>query len=132
MAYEHKFDWLVAYPDTDAEGIVYHANYLKIADRARTAWFVENDVSFFDEHFVQIVYSVNMKFKAPATLGDKLCIITQVKKIGGATIHLQQNVFLQDKILCEIALELACVNPKTLKPIRVPAVLRNQLSKLLN
>src|SRR5690554_7008378 len=72
-----SFKWhaRVYYEDTDAGGIVYHANYLKFMERARTEWL--RDLGFFQQSLraddtLFVVRSLNIQYKAPAYLDDEL------------------------------------------------------------
>ena len=71
----------IYYEDTDAGGIVYHANYIKYCERARSEMFFGSDVKPFskDGHFV--VSEIRAKFKKPAVLGDLLEVKTSVASL---------------------------------------------------
>ena len=75
-----EFDWSVRvyYEDTDAAGLVYHSNYLKYMERARTEWLRELGFSQQDlrekSGMVIVISSVEMKFIKPAVLDDLLTV----------------------------------------------------------
>ena len=87
----------VYYEDTDAGGVVYHANYLRYAERARTEMLrslgVEQTALREDQDLVFVVRRCEMDFRAPARLDDALDVRTDVIDLKGATIVLQQSVF---------------------------------------
>jgi len=82
----------IYYDDTDAQGIVYHANFLKFCERARSEIFFSRGVLFSpDSHFV--VSRVEADFLKPAFLGDELEVISKVSELKRASIVLLQEIF---------------------------------------
>ena len=123
----HELKVRVYYEDTDAGGIVYYANYLRFAERARTemlrdAGFDHAQV-FKDKKTGFAVAAANINYKAPATLDDLLTIKTKVDNIGGASMKMKQDIYLQEKLMTEIEVTLVCVD-KNLKAVRIPEKVR--------
>src|SRR5690554_4264978 len=92
-----SFKWhaRVYYEDTDAGGIVYHANYLKFMERARTEWL--RDLGFFQQSLraddtLFVVRSLNIQYKAPAYLDDELLVSVVIEKHRKVGIFIQQQV----------------------------------------
>ena len=117
----------VYYEDTDAAGVVYHSNYLKYFERARTEFLRERGLSVRDLHeqgWVFPVVKVQADFRAPAFHDDLLEIETTVMSIGKTSFALQQRVrrSADGKLLVEGIVILACTGPN-LKPRRLPAEL---------
>ncbi|MBE3605409.1 YbgC/FadM family acyl-CoA thioesterase [Campylobacter sp. RM13119] len=83
----------IYYEDTDAGGIVYHANYIKFCERARSDLFFTAGRKFFlpSSHFV--VSSLEAKFIKPSVLGDLLEIKTSVLEIKKTSLVLRQEIF---------------------------------------
>jgi acyl-CoA thioester hydrolase len=129
----HRFPVRVYYEDTDAAGIVYYANYLKFIERARTEMMrlhgVEHEKSRQASGIAFIVRRVEIEYFAPARLDDDLTIETRLKEVGGATIHLAQDVWRADTILVRAAVLVACVGSNG-RPVRLPAALRASLLSL--
>jgi len=133
-----KFSWPVRvyYEDTDAGGVVYHANYLRFMERARSEWLrhlghpVDQIVA--QEKRVFVVRSVEMKFVRPARLGELLQVSAQILEMKGASMRLVQEVYCTatDKIEGEPELkvsalvELAMVSSETFRPVAIPEFLR--------
>lgn len=122
----HTFRIRVYYEDTDAAGIVYYANYLKFAERARTEMLRDYGA---DHRMLQkelgiafVVKSCAVDYHRPARLDDLLDIRTNVKRIGGASLDLAQGVYLNDLLLASLDLRLALLD-ETMKPVRLPRVL---------
>jgi acyl-coA thioester hydrolase, ybgC/ybaW family len=82
----------IYYEDTDAGGIVYHTNYIKFCERARSEMFFSSGLSF-DESSNFVVTNLNAKFIKPAVLGDVIEIRSIVADIKKVSIILRQEIF---------------------------------------
>lgn len=117
----------VFFEDTDAIQVVYHANYLKFCDRARTQWMEDLGISLKDRledaasSFV--VADARVAFRAPARLGDELEVHTQVAELRRASITFDQSVKHADsgKTLCDVTIKCAHVSGPMLRPSRMPS-----------
>ncbi len=131
----HVFPLRVYYEDTDAGGIVYYANYLKYAERARTEMMrglgVENSRMMEDKGLLFMVRGCAMDFRHPARLDDELEVHTRLTEVGGASFSGEQRVLRNGEELVGIQIRLACVTAAGL-PARMPKDLRAQLNDLLN
>ncbi|MCR4303836.1 MAG: tol-pal system-associated acyl-CoA thioesterase [Gallionella sp.] len=120
----------VYFQDTDAGGVVYHANYLNFMERARTEWLRTHGYSNAElmKQFgaVFVVRSLKLDYLKPALLDDMLDVSAQIKDIGRSRISLLQTVRRGDEILAEAEVHLACVSIESFKPVSVPEVLRKQ------
>ncbi len=124
-------DVRIYYEDTDAGGVVYHANYIKYLERARTEFFRSH--GFFvaelaKEGFVFPVIRLEMDFKAPALHDDLLSVLTTPVRVGGSSVTLCQKIIRQHdgKLLVEGLVSLACISP-ALKARRIPLEIRRML-----
>lgn len=122
------FKCKVFFEDTDAIQVVYHANYLKFCDRARTQWMEDLGISFAEGLSNEVastfvVADAQMAFRAPARLGDDLEVHSSVARFGRASIVFDQSVRHADsgKTLCDVTLTCAHVVGANLKPARMPA-----------
>ena len=112
-----QFDWNVRvyYEDTDAGGIVYHANYLKFFERARTEWFSHLNVSQYalqQEHDVLfVVKSLTSEYHAPAKLDDVIKLTLVIQKLGRASVAFQQLAWRGERLLNSAQVTVACVDP---------------------
>lgn len=126
---EFRYPVRVFYEDTDAGGIVYHANYLRFAERARTETLRRLGIDQWrlrSEHDVMfIVRRCTIDFRAPAHLDDALEVRTRMTGWRGAAIEAEQTVHRQGEEGPLVALDLtiACVNGKG-RPVRVPSPVR--------
>lgn len=123
----HNLDIRVYYADTDAAGVVYHASYLKFAERGRTEMLrdagFEHARLFKESGLAFAVVSININYKAPAKIDDLLVVKSEITRVGGASMEMQQNIYRGDQLLTEITVTLVCVD-KSLKAVRLPAEIR--------
>ena len=120
----------VYFQDTDAGGVVYHANYLNFMERARTEWlrtYGHSNSGLMKEFgMVFVMRSVKLDYLKPALLDDLLEVTAQIKDIGRSRISLLQTVLRGTELLTEAEIHLVCVSLESFKPVPVPEVLREQ------
>jgi len=120
----------VYYEDTDAAGIVYHANYLRFAERARTEWLRRSGLThpqLIERHGCQFaVRRCSLDFRRPARLDDLLTVRTRLLRSGGARIELAQDVLRGEELLVGLTVELALLD-RAGRPRRVPPALAELL-----
>lgn len=124
----------VYYEDTDAAGIVYYANYLKFAERARTEMM--RDLS--GGHYAQmladgmafVVRRCIVDYAKPARLDDLLEVHSRALHVGAASLSAEQIVRRDGEELVGIEVKLGCVDANG-RPARIPAGLRNVISQYL-
>ena len=130
----HRFPIRVYYEDTDAAGIVYYANYLKFAERARTEWLREiggDEAAVLKAAgLLFVVRRCEVEYLQAARLDDLLEVETRVTGFAGATLDLAQTVRRDAVDLVVMSVKLACLNPAG-RPARLPAALRAALAPLL-
>ncbi len=127
----HEYPLRVYYEDTDAGGIVYYANYLKFAERARTEMLrglgVESSTLMGVDGVALAVRRCEADYIRPARLDDALTVKTQVARVGGASVELLQTVRRGSEELVRLDLKLGCMSMDG-RPARLPARLREILS----
>ena len=94
-----KYDFSIAYADTDAGGIVYHGRYIEIAERARMEMMRGIELPADDMGFV--VRELSIKYMHPLHIADDVSVETEIINVGGASMDLQQK-FVHDGIICAI------------------------------
>lgn len=97
----------IYYEDTDISGFVYHTNYLKYCERARSEAFFTQGISPIDGNSHFVVKSIDMQYIKPAMFGDKVEVKTKVLKIANASVLLQQNIYKDGQILFSATIKLA-------------------------
>jgi acyl-CoA thioester hydrolase len=129
----NEFLWPVRiyYEDTDNGGVVYYANYLKFMERARTEWLrtlgYEQDRLAEEQGIVFAVRSVKLEYLLPARFNDLLSVSARVTEPGKASMTFEQEVRRGDSVLCHGTIRIACIDSKTLRPVRIPSDLYGEL-----
>ena len=123
-----SFNWPVRvyYEDTDAAGIVYHANYLRFMERARTEWLrvlgFEQDVLAATAGVVFVITGSVLKFVRAARFNDELLVVSTLERLGGASMAMVQAITdTSGRTVCSATNTVACVDHQTLQPRRLPA-----------
>ncbi len=114
----------VYYEDTDAGGLVYYANYLKFMERARTEWLrelgFEQDALSAEEGVIFAVRAVRVDFYKPGRFNDLLKATVNIRRRGGASLILKQEVRRNATTLCEAEVKVACLDAQSLSPRSIP------------
>lgn len=136
----------VYYQHTDAGGMVYHGRYLDFMEAARTEFLQAHghDLAALaaQSQMMFVVRTLQVDYLRPALLQDLLTITAEVAKVGFASIRFVQRVLcaarpasqategLAAGLLVRADVDLACVDPRTLKPTRLPAEMRRSLAAI--
>jgi acyl-CoA thioester hydrolase len=130
----HRHAVRVYYEDTDAGGVVYHSNYLRYAERARTEALRQAGIPHSElvskYGLMFVVRRVEMDYVRPAMLDDQLVIETETVDLGAAWMSLRQVVHSPNGVCVDLRIKLACVRITGLKPARIPAPWREGLAFL--
>jgi acyl-CoA thioester hydrolase len=122
----HHFPLRVYYEDTDAGGIVYYANYLKFAERARTEMMrccgVDPEWLRRETGVMLVVRRSVVDFLAPARLDEALVVRTRVLSHVGATLGMAQEIVHEEHTLVRLDNRVACLGAG-LRPTRLPPAL---------
>ena len=131
----HRYELRVYYEDTDAGGVVYYANYLGYAERARTEMLrelgVESSRLMRSDNVALAVRWCSVDYLRPAVLDDHLVVETSLQRLGGATFEVIQIVRRQDVDLVQIDLKLGCMSLYG-GAARLPVAVREKLGGLIN
>ena len=128
----HEFSLRIYYEDTDAAGIVYHANYLKFMERGRTEWLrelgFEQSILAQSHEVIFVVVTLNLNYKKPVRIDQKLVVRTSLRRLGAASIELNQILVAEDsEINCDGFVRLGCVNAASWRATRIPEELRGKI-----
>ena len=119
----------IYYEDTDAGGVVYHSNYLKFCERARSELFFKKNVDIFyakSGHFLST--RANCAFLKSARLGDIVEVKTQILNFKKASLVIGQEIFREKELLFRGEFTLAFV--KNSKPTRIDDALKRFFEEL--
>ena len=112
---EHHFVLRVYFEDTDLTGMVYHANYLRFMERARSdmllAAGIDQRAAFEAGEGAYAIATLALKYRAPARLGDELTVISRVLRLRAASVDIHQRVMRRDIIVAQADVEAAFVSP---------------------
>jgi len=132
------FHWPVRvyYEDTDAQGVVYYANYFRFLERARTEWLRSLGVDMValmdDERRIFVVAEVQVRFAAPARLSDQLIVTARLKKLTRVSFDIEQKIHrdnLDGELLVDGTVKAAYLDADTMRPKRIPpSLFREQRS----
>ncbi len=124
----------VYYEDTDAGGVVYHAQYLKFLERARTEWLrahgIEQNELAQAEGIVFVVTRVEISYLRPARFNDSLKVTVHLisRRIG--RMRFEQNIVrtdASDEPLLAALVEVACVDRRRFRGRRIPEIILKKL-----
>jgi acyl-CoA thioester hydrolase len=114
----------VYYEDTDAGGIVYHTNYIKYCERARSELFFSNDIiPHQGDGSGFLVRDLKASFLHTSTLGDILEVKTEILKMKSSSIVLLQEVWKEESKVFSMEIVLVYIDKE--KPCRIPEVFKN-------
>ena len=128
-----SYNFRIRYSEVDAQKIVYNSHYLTFLDVSIFEFF--DAIGFNQEEYIKetnnefhTVRAV-VEYKAPATLGDTIEVLTRIKKIGNSSITFQQEIYLHesDKLLATGEIVWVNTNQKGMVPTTVPDYLRQLL-----
>ena len=123
----HEFTIRVYYEDTDMGGIVYHANYLKFIERARSDWVrslgIDQNKMRENDGVVFAVRRVEADYLAPAKFEDDLQVHTNILAVTGARLVMEQKVMCGDELLFAAMVTIVCIG-ETGQAARLPANIR--------
>lgn len=128
---QHRYPIRVYYEDTDAGGVVYHATYLRFAERARTEALRDLGIphSELAERFgvMFMVRRLEVDYVRSARVDESLKVVTETLAVGGATVLLRQDIQGEYGSCATLIVKLACVQAGGNKPGRIPARWRTAL-----
>ncbi|MDX8408477.1 MAG: tol-pal system-associated acyl-CoA thioesterase [Mariprofundales bacterium] len=136
MKPSHCWPIRIYYEDTDHGGVVYHANYLRYMERARTELLrdaaIELDATEQQWGVIFAVTSLTIDYQRPARFNDALEVISTLHDVRGARLAYAQSIVRCDAtrtLLTQAEVQLACINSSG-RACRIPAPLRQQLYEI--
>ena len=127
----YSFPVRVYFENTDAGGVVYHGEYLKFLERARTEWLrhlgFDHQALARSHRVVFIVSSVVADFLKPARLDDTLAVSVQLESLGKVRCIFVQEIRREDEVLVKAKVTVACVTGEAFKPTEIPEALRRKM-----
>ena len=131
----------VYYEDTDSGGVVYHANYMKFMERARSEWLrsqgFEQDELAERHGVIFAVRAISLRYLLPARFNDLLQVSVSLLRRGRASLDFRQQVLRETgrgtgdpaaTVLCSGSVSIACLDSATLRPRRLPQHLLTEIA----
>lgn len=131
----HLYAVRVYYEDTDLSGIVYHANYLRWFERARSDVLrmleIDQRAAIEAGQGAYAVADIQIRYARPAKLDDDVIIQTRCTEIKAASVMMHQRAMRGSELLCEASLRVGFVAP-TGRPTRQPEEWRDAFAKIIS
>ena len=122
-----EFPVRVYYEDTDAQGVVYYANYFRFMERARTEWLDSLGIDHIhlmrERQRILVITDVEAKFLQPARLGDRLVVTAALARMGRASFDIEQRILRggsRGELLLRGQVSVAYVDSVSMRPKRIP------------
>lgn len=125
---EHRFTHRVIYQDTDAEGVVYYANYLGFFERGRTELLRQMGISLKEiKNRLGIVFAVTRvecDYWSPAFYDDELTVTSKIEEKTAATVTFKHEVLREKTVLVVAKVTVCALNINGFRPTRLPEELK--------
>lgn len=131
----YSFPVRVYFENTDAGGVVYHGEYLKFLERARTEWLrhlgFDHQALARNHRVMLVVTSVAIDFIKAARLDDNIAVSVRLESLGKVRCVFAQEVRRDDEVLVKAKVTVACVTGESFKPTEIPEALKKKMEAAL-
>lgn len=129
--FTYSFPVRVYFENTDAGGVVYHSEYLKFMERARTEWLrhlgYDHQVLAREHKAVFVVSAIHVDFLKPARLDDNIAVSVRLESVGRVRCVFEQEIRREDEVLVRARVTVACLVTDSFKPAEIPAGLKRKM-----
>ena len=131
----YSFPVRVYFENTDAGGVVYHAEYLKFLERARTEWL--RHLGFDHQELARshrsqfVVTSMAVEFMKPARLDDSVAVSVRLESLGKVRCVFAQEIRREDELLVKATVTVASLSTEGFKPVEIPEALKRKMEASL-
>ena len=122
--------------DTDAQGVVYNASYIRFFERARTEWLrsrgIDHNELRENTNLMLVLANIEASFRVPAKLDDMLQVSAEVVEVSAVRFLFHQDIrreTVDGELLCRGVAKVACVDTRTGRPRRLPGYAIAYLNK---
>jgi acyl-CoA thioester hydrolase len=133
--FAYSFPVRVYFENTDAGGVVYHAEYLRFLERARTEWLrhlgFEHQGLLREHGALLVVTALSIEYLKPARLDDNLAVSVHLESLGKVRCGFAQEVRREDEVLVKAKVHVACLADGAMKPLEIPDKLRKKMEAAL-
>ena len=131
----YSFPVRVYFENTDAGGVVYHGEYFKFLERARTEWLrhlgFDHQALARDRGMVFVVTSMAIDFQKAARLDDNLAVSVRLESLGKVRCVFAQEIRRDDDVIVLAKVTVASLAAETFKPVEIPSALRKKMEASL-
>jgi tol-pal system-associated acyl-CoA thioesterase len=131
----YSFPVRVYFENTDAGGVVYHAEYLKFLERARSEWLrhlgFDHQALARNHRMLFVVTALTIDFAKAARLDDTLAVSVRLESLGKVRCVFAQEVRRDDEVLVRAKVSVASVASESFKPVEIPEALRRKMEAAL-
>ncbi len=131
-----SFSWpiRVYYENTDAGGVVYHAEYLKFFERGRSEWLrnlgFEHTQLKAEHGIIFVVRDLHIKYLQPARFDELLQVVTTAAEVGRSRLVFEQKLQRSDEVLTAATVEVVCVDCETFKPAAISPAMKQHFLEI--
>ena len=131
----YSFPVRVYFENTDAGGVVYHGEYLKFLERARTEWLrhlgFDHQALARNHRAIFVVTSIAIEFLKPARLDDNVAVSVRLESLGKVRCVFAQDIRREDEILVKARVTVASLAAEGFRPAEIPEQLRRKMEAAL-
>ena len=129
----HHCTFRVYYEDTDAGGVVYYANYLRFAERARTELLRSQGIGQTqlaqDTGILFVVLDATIQYKSSAKLDDMIRVETRIQDLSSARAIFDQRLFVDDRLVAKARVGVTAIHQNTGQVTRIPQSVKDKLEE---
>ena len=133
--FAYSFPVRVYFENTDAGGVVYHAEYLKFLERARTEWLrhlgFDHQGLARDHRVMFVVSALAIDFLKPARLDETITVSVQIESLGKVRCIFVQEIRREEELLVKARVTVACVTGEQFRPAEIPEGVRRKMEASL-
>ncbi len=131
----YSFPVRIYFENTDAGGVVYHSEYLKFLERARTEWLrhlgFDHQTLARNHRVTLVVTSLAVDFIKAARLDDNVAVSVRLESLGKVRCVFAQEIRRDDEVLVKAKVTVACVTGEGFKPTEIPEGLKKKMEAAL-
>jgi acyl-CoA thioester hydrolase len=131
MSNNFSVKYRVYWEDTDGQGVVYYANYLKFAERARTELLrhlnlVQTELKEKEKIFF-VVRKCEIEYFKSAKLDDMIEVLSRVSEVRNSSLEILQICKNNEEVLTSLKVQIVCIDSENMRPKKIPQFIKDLL-----
>ena len=126
----YTFQETVEFEDIDSYNIAHHTKIIAYLERARVHFFTDNDIDILSLEYGPVITKLNIQFKYPLLMLDKINIIVEIKKLEKIRFEWEYTIKKNDKIAVIANIEQVLINKERKKIIAIPEKIKKLLQTI--